>query len=254
MRFELGQQNLNLSKWEELLPSIPDRSVDLLLTDPPYATTAIAWDVKIDWKAFWEEIHRVCKPGAAMVMFASGKFVPVLMNSNLSNYRYELIWEKNIAVGHLDANRRPLRAHEQMLIFCQKWKSSTYNPQKIVGKPHKTGGEGRKSVHYKGNSKSSSTKEVVTNLYHPRSVLKFESRIKGVSRHPTAKPLELVTWLVKSFSNRGDTVLDPFFGSGTTLAATLLTNRKGIGSEISEDYFNNACKWLKEIDAEIKNA
>jgi site-specific DNA-methyltransferase (adenine-specific) len=249
MKFEIGQQQLFLNKWESVLPTIPSRSVDLLLTDPPYATTGIKWDKAVDLKSLWEEINRVCKPTAAMVVFASGKFVPVMINSNLSNYRYELIWEKFNAVGHLDANRRPMRAHEQMLVFCRQWKSSTYNPQKTAGKPHKTGGDNKKPVHYKGKSRA--TAEVVTDLYHPRSVLKFDSRIGGASRHPTAKPLELVTWLVKSYSNRGDVVLDPFCGSGTTLAATLLTNRRGIGCEISEDYFTNAGEWLKTIDAEI---
>lgn len=252
MQFNIQGQTLHLSGWQWTLPTIPSRSVDLLLTDPPYATTGIKWDKPVDWKDFWEEMHRVCKPSAAMIMFASGKFVPVAINSNLSNYRYELIWEKFNAVGHLDANRRPLRAHEQMLVFNRQWKSSTYNPQKIVGKPHKNGGDNKKPVHYKGKSRA--TKEVITNLYHPRSVLKFDSRIKGVSRHPTAKPLDLVTWLVKSFSNRGDVVLDPFCGSGTTLAASLLTNRRGIGCEIGEDYFKNACEWLTEIDTEMKNA
>lgn len=252
MQFELNNQKLFHNKWETILPTLPDRSVDFLLTDPPYGITPIQWDVKVDWKSFWEEIHRICKPSATMLMFASGKFVPVAINSNLLNYRYELIWEKFNAVGHLDANRRPLRAHEQMLIFCRTWKSSTYNPQKTKGKKHKTGGLTNKPVHYAGANRA--TKEVITDLYHPRSVLKFDSRVKGVSRHPTAKPLELVTWLVKSFSNRGDVVLDPFCGSGTTLAATLLTNRRGIGCEIGEDYFSNACKWLTEIDAELKSA
>jgi site-specific DNA-methyltransferase (adenine-specific) len=252
MKFELLNQQLFLSKWQDILPSLPSRSVDLLLTDPPYATTGIKWDKPVDWKSFWEEIHRVCKPNAAMILFASGKFVPVAINSNLINYRYELIWEKVTAVGHLDANRRPLRAHEQMLVFSRQWKSSTYNPQKTVGKPHKTGGQNKKPVHYKGKTRP--TKEIITDLYHPRSVLKFDSRIKGESRHPTAKPLPLVTWLVKSYSNRGDVVLDPFFGSGTTLAATMLTNRRGIGCEISEKYFGEACDWLKQIETEMKNA
>lgn len=251
VRLSINNQNLFLSKWQDILPNLADQSVDLLLTDPPYATTGIKWDKPVDWTSFWIEINRVCKINATMVLFASGKFVPIAINSNLANYRYELIWEKFNAVGHLDANRRPMRAHEQMLIFSRKWKSSTYNPQKTVGKPHKTGGENKKPVHYKGKSRA--TTEVITNLYHPRSVLKYDSREKdGTSRHPTAKPLDLVTWLVKSFSNRGDVVLDPFCGSGTTLAATLLTSRRGIGCEIGEDYFNGACEWIKQIDAEIK--
>lgn len=252
MKFEVNKQELFLNNWQAILPSIPDNSVDLLLTDPPYATTGIKWDKPVDWTAFWIEIHRVCKINSAMVFFASGKFVPILINSNLTNYRYELIWEKFNSVGHLDANRRPLRAHEQMLIFSRKWKSSTYNPQKTEGKPHKNGGQNKKPVHYKGKTRP--TEEVITNLYHPRSVLKFDSREKdGTSRHPTAKPLDLVTWLVKSYSNPGDVVLDPFFGSGTTLAACLLTGRLGVGCEREETYFNNACEWLKRIDSEMKN-
>lgn len=252
MSFCISKQQLFLNDWQEILPKIPDNSVDLLLTDPPYATTALSWDKPVDWSSFWIEIHRVCKPSAIMVLFASGKFVPIAINSNLANYRYELIWEKVTAVGHLDANRRPLRAHEQMLIFSRKWRSSVYNPQKMVGKPHKNGGQNTKPAHYRA-CKNKATKEVITNLYHPRSVLKYDSRIKGVSRHPTAKPLDLVTWLVKSFSNPGDVVLDPFCGSGTTLAACLLTGRQGIGCEREETYFSNACEWLTRIDSEISN-
>jgi site-specific DNA-methyltransferase (adenine-specific) len=250
MQLEILNQKLYNDDWRRVIPNLPDRSVDLLLTDPPYATTNLKWDKPVDWKEFWTEIHRVCKPNAPMVVFASGKFVPELLNSNLKNFRYELIWEKSLAVGFLDANRRPLRAHEQMLVFCQQWKSSTYNPQFIEGKPHKRGGRGkRKPSHYAGQSKE--VPETETNLYHPRSVLRFDSAVRGnKSLHPTAKPLELVKWLVQSFSNRGATVLDPFVGSGTTLAACALAGRSGVGVELNEEYFAVATERLRQIEAE----
>lgn len=246
-------QTIFSDDWRNVLPTLADNSVDLLLTDPPYATTQLAWDKPVDWKSFWAEANRVCKPSAPQVLFASGKFVPELLNSNLKNFRYELIWEKSLAVGFLDANRRPLRAHEQILIFCQQFKKgSTYNPQFVAGKPHKRGGSEKKAGHYSAQRKIAQTE---TNLYHPRSVLRFDSAVRGnKSLHPTAKPLELVKWLVNSYSNRGAVVLDPFCGSGTTLAACALAGRRGIGVELNEDYFKIALDRLAQIGMELENA
>lgn len=251
MTFELKNQTLHNADWREVLPSLPSGSVDLLLTDPPYGITPIVWDKKVDWPLFWSEARRVCKEKAVMILFASGKFVPELLASNPKEYRYDLIWEKTLAVGYLDANRRPLRAHEQILVFTrQGWRGSTYNPQMTEGKLHKHGGQHKKKpVHYSGQNRA--TKEVITNLYHPRSVLKYSNQVKGRSLHPTAKPLELVEWLVRSYSHDGDTVLDPFSGSGTTLAASMIAGRRGIGCEISRDYFNTAKGRLIELEAAL---
>lgn len=246
MKYEIQNQTLHNADWRQFLPTQGDASVDLLLTDPPYGITSIGWDKKVEWPLFWEQIKRICKPDAPMVIFASGKFINELINSNPKDYRYELIWEKTLAVGFLDANRRPLRAHEQILIFTRKgFRNSTYNPQKVEGKPHKTGGEGKQAVHYGG--KRGRTETVITNLYHPRSVLKYSNQIKGKSLHPTAKPLELVEWLVRSYSNPGDVVLDPFSGSGTTLAASMIAGRRGIGCELSPEYFETAKQRLAEL-------
>ena len=249
--FKVNNQTLINSRWENVLPTLPDQSVDLFLSDPPYATTALKWDKKVDLKALWIEIRRVCKPLAPIVMFCSGKFVPVLLNSNLKEFRYELIWEKNLAVGFLDANRRPLRAHEQIFVFCQKFRGSIYNPQKVRGKMHTTGGRSKKSAHYAGANRT--TKKAKTNLYHPRSVLKYSNVVKGKSLHPTAKPLELVEWLVRTYSNPGDFVLDPFVGSGTTLAAAMLNDRRGLGIEREPDYFETAKSRLIELEKVLKN-
>lgn len=246
MKFEISNQKLFHTDWREFLPTLADASVDLLLTDPPYGTTSIAWDKKVEWPQFWTEVKRICKPNAVMVLFASGKFINELINSNPKDYRYELIWEKTQAVGHLDANRRPMRAHEQILIFTRLgFRHSTYNPQKVEGKPHKIGGAKSKPVHYGGQK--GGTVESITNLYHPRSVLKYGNQFKGKSLHPTAKPLELVEWLVRSYSDPGDVVLDPFSGSGTTLAACLIAGRRGIGSEISLEYCETAMQRLAAL-------
>lgn len=237
--------------WRDVLPTLDSGSVDLLLTDPPYGTTSIPWDTKVDWPRFWEEVKRVCKMNAVMVIFAAGKFVNELVNSNPKDYRYELIWEKDQAVGHLDANRRPLRAHEQMLIFTRLgFRNSTYNPQKVKGRPHKIGGK-RKPVHY-GSQRGGSV-ESITDLYHPRSVLKYSNKVRGRSLHPTAKPLELVEWLLRSYSNANDIVLDPFCGSGTTLAASMIAGRRGIGCEISLDYCETIKHRLAELMVAIEN-
>lgn len=249
MRLDVDNQTLHHADWREILPTIPDGSIDLLLTDPPYGTTSISWDKKVDWQLFWAEVKRVCKLNAVMVVFAAGKFVNELINSNPTDFRYELIWEKDQAVGHLDANRRPLRAHEQMLIFTRLgFRQSTYNPQKVKGKPHKIGGSKRKPVHY-GAQRGGSV-ESITDLYHPRSVLKYSNKVRGRSLHPTAKPLELVEWLVRSYSNESDVVLDPFSGSGTTLAACMISGRRGIGCEISPAY----CETIKHRLAELQVA
>lgn len=248
MQFEISNQFILNADWREVLPMLSPASVDLLLTDPPYGITPIKWDKKVDWEHFWAETKRVLKENAVMVMFASGKFVPELIASNLKDYRYELIWEKSLAVGFLDARRRPLRAHEQILVFTRKgFRASTYNPQMTKGKMHKHGGQTKKKpVHYSGADRP--TPQVMTDLYYPKSVLKYSNKVRGRSLHPTAKPLELVEWLVRSYSDPGDTVLDPFFGSGTTIAATLLTGRKGIGCDISPEYFEIAKQRLTEIE------
>lgn len=218
---------------EQLLPLIKDRTIDCLISDPPYGTTNIVWDKPVDWKAFWIEAMRICKPSSPHVLFASGKFVIELIKSNEKQFRYELIWEKNNPVGFLSANQRPLRSHENILVFSKIFKGSTYNPQMIVGKPH-TVGIGNRAAHYGKTSGRTSAR--TTNLYHPKSILRIQNRAASKSLHPTQKPLELMKWLVSTYSHRGDTILDPYAGSGSTLVAAAALGRKAIGIEQSEEY------------------
>jgi DNA modification methylase len=227
--------------FRDILPNLPDRSIDALITDPPYGNTNLIWDKTIDWKFFWSEAGRTCKLSSPMVLFAAGKFVPELINSNTKHYRYELIWEKNLPVGHLDANRRPLRSHETILIFSTKFAGSTYNPQLAKGKPHTISG-GRQPAHYRTSSGVRAPRS--TDVYHPRSVLRFNNSRIGKSLHPTQKPLDLMQWLVRTYSNRNDMLLEPFAGSGSTLLAAALDGRKAIGIERSEEYCETIAKRL----------
>ncbi len=230
--------------FREVLPKLKSDSVDLLLTDPPYNTTCLEWDKPVDWELFWSEAHRLCNLFSPMVLFASGQFVINLINTNRSDFRYELIWEKNMPVGFLDAKRRPLRSHENILIFSRRFKGSTYNPQMIEGKPHKRGSGDRKAAHYStGRLVPAST----SNLYYPRSVLRFpNSRAKSL--HPTQKNFELMEWLVKTYSNENQTILDPFSGSGTTLVAAQKHDRKSIGIEREEKYCEIIAERLEKGD------
>jgi len=220
---------------EELQPN----SVDLLLTDFPYGTLnkRNQWDNVIDMEKFWEQAYRVCKPNAAIISTAAQPFTSALISSNLGDFKYTLIWEKSKATGYLNAKKQPLRAHEDIVVFYRK--QPTYNPQMVEGKPYDKGkavrdtecyGVQTQEVHVKNDS----------GLRYPRSVLYFKTAESEGKLHPTQKPVELYKWLVRTYSNVGDVVLDPCMGSGTTGAAALAEGRDFIGIEKEEDYFNVA--------------
>jgi len=236
---------LYCADFKAVLPVLDNGSISSLITDPPYGNTQIVWDRTIDWRFFWSQAGRVCTETSPMVLFACGKFVNQLINSNPTKYRYELIWEKSNVVGFLDANHRPLRNHENILIFGRKFRKTTYNPQFIKGKIH-TRAKGVCSGKHYSNPKHNMP-GIRTDLYHPRSVLKFQNRTGGQrSVHPTQKPIDLMKWLVRTYSNPGDTILDPFAGSGSTLVAAAIEGRKAIGIEQSKEYCDTIVKRLRE--------
>lgn len=243
--YEKDGITLYCSNYETVLPELGADSVSSLITDPPYGNTLIEWDRTLDWRFFWRQIERICKQTSPMVLFSCGKFTNQLINSNPRHYRYELIWEKSNVVGFLDANHRPLRNHENILIFGRQFRKMTYNPQFIKGKVH-TRAKGVCSGKHYSNPKRVMP-GVRTDLYHPRSVLKFQNRTGGQrSLHPTQKPLELMRWLVRAYSNPGDTILEPFAGSGSTLLAAALEGRNAIGVEQSSEYCDIIAKRLEK--------
>ncbi|NMC84305.1 MAG: site-specific DNA-methyltransferase [Anaerolineaceae bacterium] len=226
----------------QFLPLLESNSVDAVVTDPPYGTTDLSWDDKIDLATWWQEIRRVIKPNGVVAVFSQQPFTTDLIVSNRKWFRYELIWKKTCAMGFLSARERPLRAHENVLIFSRYFRrsndgkraASTYNPQFTPGKPYvKRDRSSSRSSHYGWAGKS---REVINDgRRYPIDVIEFSNR-NGKSLHPTQKPLELLRWLVLTYTNPGELVLDPFAGSGTTLVACQETGRNALGFERAAEY------------------
>ena len=225
----------------EILPSISLKSIDCVIVDLPYGQTDCGWDSKIDLLDMWAKLKPVCKAGCNYVFFCTTKFGYELIKSNPTWFRYDLVWEKNTAVGFMNANKMPMRTHEMIYVFGDpKSKHKLYTPQKTAGLPYK-----RPKV--KIISEIYGTKEMPnidneTGDRHPYSILKYNSTaVKGEKRiHATQKPIDLCEFLVKSFSNEGDTVLDFTMGSGSTGVACKNTGRKFIGIEMDNNIFEIA--------------
>lgn len=229
----------------ERMKEIPDGSVDLILTDPPYGTTQNKWDSVIDLNAMWEQLKRIIKPNGAILLCAQTPFDKVLGVSNLNMLKYEWIWEKTTATGHLNAKKAPMKAHENILVFYKK--PPTYNPQKTQGHVRKTSTADRSKL----NGECYGSQEGVT-VYdsterYPRSVQVFSTDKQRIALHPTQKPIALMEYLIKTYSNKGETVLDFTFGSCSTGVAALNTNRKFIGIEMEEKYFDIGIKRIEGL-------
>mgnify|MGYP003430469141 FL=1 len=226
----------------ERMKEIPDGSVDLVLTDLPYQPTQNSWDSMIDLEEMWVQLNRICKPNTAKLMFAQTPFDKILGCSNLKELKYEWIWEKTTATGHLNAKKMPMKAHENILVFYKSLPA--YNPQKTTG--HKPANSYTK--HQDDGSNYGETKVGIsgggqTDRY-PRSVQVFKTDKQKVSLHPTQKPVALLEYLIKTYTQEGETVLDFTFGSGSTGIACLNTNRKFLGIEMDANYYDIACNRL----------
>ena len=228
----------------EIMPTLQKDSVDLVVVDLPYGQTACNWDSIIDMEKMWVQLKRICKSNATLVFFTTTKFGYKLIASNEKWFRYDLVWEKSSPVGHMSANKCPLRSHEMMYVFGKpSGGTKTYNPQKTEGKPYKV-----KAHHYLSSVDVYGSTKVVdsenkTGDRHPLSIQKFKHDKEKL--HRTQKPVEACEWLIKSYSNEGDTVLDFTMGSGSTGLACKNTNRKFIGIEMDVDIFKTATDRLK---------
>lgn len=226
--------SLYLGDCLEVMRDIPDGSVDMVLTDPPYGTTQCKWDSVIPFGPMWGEVWRVLKSNGAAVLLAQSPFDKVLGSSSIADLRYEWIWQKEAGTGHLNAKRAPMKDHENILVFYKKL--PTYNPQMRVGfKPYVQSQGRTKSKNY---GKQTGAITVSDGSRYPLSVINFP-RDKG-KVHPTQKPVALMEYLIKTYTNKGETVLDFTMGSGTTGVAAKNLNRKFIGIEFDPDYFRIA--------------
>lgn len=248
----------------DLMKDIPDGSVDLVLTDPPYNNTDCEWDAeKCDFSRLFTELLRVLKPNGALLMFCQMPLAAELVMQQRKIFRYQWVWEKSRACGFANANKMPMRAHEIILTFYRKL--PTYNRVPLenqAGKSYSTSHtKFNKSEIYGGNRK---TKSVHT-PYHiendgnraPRDVIYFDSEFYTKSRdeviHPTRKPQALCEFLIKQYSKPGELVLDPFCGSGTTAAAALATGRRYWTCELEDKYFSLASKRLAQLAEDMSN-
>jgi len=223
---------------------IEDHSVDLILCDLPYGTTQNKWDTVIPFDKLWEQYRRICK--GAIVLTAQPPFDKVLGASNISMLKYEWIWQKENGTGHLNAKKSPLKNHENVLVFYDN--QPTYNPQMRFGfKPYKIGnGEVIKSTNY-----GKHVRAIVESKgeRYPLTIIKFNRDPSKI--HPTQKPVALMEYLIKTYTNEGDLVLDNCMGSGTTGVAAVNTNRSFIGIEQNPEYYKIAVNRIKE--AKIKH-
>ena len=230
----------------ELMKNISDASVDMILCDLPYGTTACKWDTVIPFEPLWEAYKRIIKDNGAIVLTSSQPFTSALVMSNVKEFKYDWVWRKPKGTGHLNAKKMPMRDKEDILVFYRN--QCTYNPQFTAGTPYKN----KAGKDHSGTSSMTDIYGAYTNFRndnegkrYPKQVLEFGVVERGTV-HPTQKPVALMEYLIKTYTNEGDTILDNCMGSGTTGVACLNTNRNFIGIEMDENYFNIAQNRINE--------
>ena len=236
----------------ELMKEIPDKSIDMILCDLPYGITNCKWDVVIPFEPLWEQYKRIIKDNGAIVLFGSEPFSSKLRLSNLKNYKYDLIWEKERPTNIFTIKHQFGKVHENISVFYKKL--PTYNPQMENSlQPNNNDKRKNKSqsgkmnlIETKHNTISKISDEYNPKLRYPRDVLKFSRGTRKGAYHPTQKPVALLEYLIKTYTNEGEVVLDNCMGSGSTGVACINTNRDFIGYELNEEYFNIAQNRLRE--------
>lgn len=225
--------------------SLGENSVSAIITDLPYGVLnrRNVWDCPVDLEHFWKEVKRVRKNNAPLISTALQPFTSYLILSNVQEFKYCWEWEKSKATGYLNAKKQPLRAHEDIVVFYNQ--QCVYNPQKTPGKPYYRGVINHTEEQY--GSQCAVVSKNDSGMRYPRTVLYFTTAESEGKYHPTQKPIRLFEYLIKTYTNEGDLILDPCFGSGTTAIACLNTNRRFVGFEKNEKYYDNAV--LRLIDS-----
>ena len=226
----------------EVMKTIETGSIDAIITDPPYGTTACKWDSVIDLDLMWEQLNRIIKPNGAIVLFGSEPFSSALRMSNIKNYKYDWVWDKVRGVGHLNAKRRPMMCTENIIVFNEK---GLYNPQmRDRDKPRKSQNKSTQQVY--GKSLDIFEGKVLSKKYPINLITFSKSDMTKNKLHPTQKPIALMEYLIKTYTNENETVLDFTMGSGSTGVACKNLNRNFIGIEQDDKYFDIASKRVKK--------
>lgn len=245
----------------ELMKSIEDKSIDLILCDLPYGTTKNKWDSILNLDLLWEQYTRIIKERGAILLFAQTPFDKVLGVSNLKHLRYEIIWQKTAPTGFLNAKKMPMKAHENILVFYKKL--PTYNPQKTQGHPRKVASKESRTKSIERQKLKVDNKDSNYTFYgesstgydsterYPLSVQVFAKDQQKENYHPTQKPVALLEWLLKTYTNEGDLVLDNCMGSGSTGVACVNLNRNFIGMELTEQYFEVAQERIERAKQKV---
>tara|TARA_R110000772_G_scaffold166843_2_gene278480 strand:- start:302 stop:982 length:681 start_codon:yes stop_codon:yes gene_type:complete len=226
------------------MKQIPSGSVDAIIADPPYGTTACKWDSVIDFDLMWEQLNRIIKPNGAIVLFGSEPFSSALRMSNIKNYKYDWIWEKHNGSNSMLCKKQPLNFHENISLFYKK--QPVYNPQMWLGKANHTRNDNGLNMKSElMNTVVKRTKTKTDGIKYPRRIIKFNS-IRQNKQHPTEKPVALMEYLIKTYTNENETVVDFTMGSGSTGVAAKNLNRSFIGIEQDEKYFEIAKERIGE--------
>lgn len=226
-----------------IFPQIESGSVDMILCDLPYGTTQCKWDSVLPLDKLWKEYNRIIKKNGAIVLFSSQPFTSILINSNIKNFKYTWVWEKSKATNYLNAKKQPLRASEDICVFYQK--QPTYNPQMTEGKPYNKGTALRETEVY-GSQVAVEVKS--DGARYPRNVIYFKTaESEGKVVHPTQKPLALLEYLIQTYSNEGEIILDNTAGSFSTAVAATKLNRNWIGIEQEEEYCKIGLERLEKL-------
>ena len=249
--------DLRLGDCLEVMKGIPDGSIDAIITDPPYGTTACKWDSVINFELMWEQLNRIIKPNGAIVLFGSEPFSSALRMSNIKNYKYDWIWEKSKGAGFLNAKNAPLKYHENILVFSLG-KTANNNKNRMEYYPQGLVNEQRLRTYSEKDSNTvigtrpsrKKTNYIQEKKGYPKTILKFNSLLKQI--HPTQKPLLLMEYLVRTYTNENETVLDFTMGSGSTGVAAKNLNRNFIGIEQDEKYFEIATDRISKEEKQLK--
>lgn len=249
--------DLRLGDCLEIMPQLEAQSFDAIIADIPYGTTACKWDTVISFEPMWENLKRLAKLKAAIVLFGSQPFTSALVMSNVMGFAFSWIWDKGFGANFVQANRQPLKTHEDIIVFTRDGRQPNYYPQKITRTiPIKKGGNKQSKAIPIARTQVSATFGLSRKIYEdkcPTSQLRFSCR-EDRGLHPTQKPVALMEYLVKTYTNEGDTVLDFTMGSGTTGIACINTRRNFVGIEKESQYFVIAQKRIAEAQAQLSFA